>query len=184
MALRSVIEGVRYAGLAVAMVGGARWPHPQWGVVLLGVLVLVLASVWQRRVEGVVLPELTTARGSMGVALDAAHDLPASLRALVERVRGDEGLEGAALVTAIEDVLRGHVEAIAAAQDDVLRRRGFESWARLMGPTAVAERLLHRAWSAASDGHREEAERSLTEAVTHAEDAARAALGLRERGGS
>ncbi len=168
MDAKRLIPWVTYAGLAVAMVGGARWPHPQWPVVAAGVAVLVAAGVWKRRVDGAVGAEEegATARGTMAASLEAARALPADVRALVERA------EGEGLVEAVEETIRKRVEAIAAGQDDVVRRRGFEAWARLMGPTATAERLLYRAWSAASDGHREEAGRSLREAVGYAEEAA------------
>jgi len=174
MDAKATIPWVMYAALTAAMVGGARWPHPQWPLVAAGVAVLVAAGVWKRRVDaaGGAMSEGMTARGTMGAALDASKALPGDVRALAERAKEDTLAE---VVRAVEGLLRDRVEVIAAGQEDVVRRRGFEEWAALMGPTAAAERLLNRAWSAASDGHREEAERSLGEAVGYAAEAAREA---------
>jgi len=174
MDARATIPWVMYAALTAAMVGGARWPHPQWPLVAVGVAVLVAAGVWKRRVDaaGGAIEEGATARGSMGATLDASKALPDAVRALAGRAQEASLAE---VVTAVEGLLRDRVEVIAAGQEDFVRRRGFEDWAALMGPTAAAERLLNRAWSAASDGHREEAERSLGEAVGYAEEAAREA---------
>jgi hypothetical protein len=181
MNAKATIPWVMYAGLTAAMVGGARWPHPQWPLVALGVAVLVAAGVWKRRVDaGGGSEEGMSTRGTMGAALDASKALPDDVRALAARAKADALPE---VVAAVEALLQARVEVIAAAQEDVVRRRGFEDWAALMGPTAAAERLLNRAWSAGSDGHREETERSLGEAVGYAEEAAREAARIASASG-
>lgn len=177
MDAKAVVPWVLYAGLALAMVGGASWPAPRVVVVAAGLAVLGVGIAWKRRVDHARPDhEEGGARGSMAAAVAASGRLVPAVRGLVE-ARASKPL--AELAEAIEEVRRQHLEPVVEAQDDVVRQRGFEAWAAVMAPLAGAERLLYRAWSAASDGHAEEARWSLEQAMPLAERAAEAAAAWR-----
>ena len=49
----------------------------------------------------------------------------------------------------------GIVTPWVAAQEGLVRRRGFAVYAAVMGPLSTAERFVYRAWSAEGDALRE-----------------------------
>lgn len=163
---------VQYAGMTIAMVGGATWPAPKWAVVACGIVVLCAGIAWARiaqkkRAE-------TTANAGAGrpidlvkSALDAAKSRTAALRS------GADTAVLETVATECEAIVRECVEAVAAQQESLSRAYGFGGYALVMTPFAAAERWLNRAWSAASDSHRPEMIASLDHAIEHIDEALR-----------
>jgi hypothetical protein len=175
--LREIANIVMYAGMALSMIGGARWPGPSWGVVAAG-LALIGVGIGIRRAAGA--PSLDEH------APDAAGK-PARTGTLTDALtlvqQGVDELAAAAATMPLDDVKKRveelnwlGVERLGAAQEVIIARVGFATYAEVMAPLATAERWLHRAWSAAADGHRPECLASLQTARGFAAEAAQ--LGL------
>jgi hypothetical protein len=173
MSRASVAPVLLYAGLLLAMVGGAPWPRPNWLVAMVGLAVIVVGIVAKRSAEAASLDAAASVSGASGAAADQAPltDLAARVKALVEEVETAELGAIAARVSALQE---GPVTTFSATQDDFVRRHGFQAWATVMAPLATGERLLFRAWSAASDGHRGETVASVKQALPFVEEAVRA----------
>lgn len=166
----ALVPWILYAGLLVAMVGGAPWPHPNWLVVVGGVGVIVAGIVLKRRVEAGLVAEGEggASRASDSESGEGLARLVASAKALA----GDaQAGELAGLAARIEALQSGEIAPVANTQDDFVRRHGFPAWAVVMAPLATGERLLFRAWSAASDGHRGETVASIAQAIPYFEEA-------------
>ena len=167
---RTVAQWVLYLGMAVSMVGGAPWPHPNYAVVAIGTLVLFVGVFLKRRADAAGGGEGATLAGSLAGAVTA-------MPLLLERVRAlgaiAESEELASVAREIEKI-HAEIDVIAASQDDFVRRKSFLVYATVMAPLATGERLLYRAWSAASDGHREECVRSVADALGFVDEAQKA----------
>jgi len=61
----------------------------------------------------------------------------------------------------VETLERGAIEEVVGMREKAIALSGLGGWARLMDRFASGERLLRRAWSAAADGHVDEAVASL-----------------------
>ncbi len=169
---------VLYLGTAVSMAGGAPWPSPRWAVVVAGIAVLALGVALKRsadRAAPVTHAEGAVAAGTVGAA---ARALPVLVQRAQDLAREAPALDLAEIARRVEGMQSEGVEVVAAAQDDFVRAHGFVLYATVMAPLATGERLLHRAWSAASDGHRGETVDSVRAAVAHIEQAAGALASL------
>lgn len=169
---RAVATWTLYAGMALTMVGGAGWPPSFNAVLLVGVVVLIAGVVLLRRAgaagaEG----EGESASGTITAARDKIPALVTAIEGLIERAEGAR-LEDVA--TEAEGAIRAYIDPVSSAQEEWTRRYGFARYAAMMSPLSTCERWLYRAWSAASDGHRDEALRSLREALPYAKEAAAA----------
>lgn len=172
MSRASVAPVLLYAGLLIAMVGGAPWPHPNWLVVVAGLVVIVVGIVAKRSAEAASLDASFGEAGASGGASEASlAELAARVKALADEV---ETAELASVATRVSALQEGPVTAFSATQDDFVRRHGFQAWATVMAPLATGERLLFRAWSAASDGHRGETVAAVRQALPCLEEAAEA----------
>lgn len=168
---------VLYAGLTVTMIGGASWPSPRWLIVLVGIAILV-AGVFVKKQADQAAPSAGEGHGEQGGVkgtVAAARVLLPELVAQVKRLAETLAEHELNLVANEIDTLQTHkVGAISDAQEDFVRQHGFASYATMMAPLATAERLLYRAWSAASDGHRTETRNALHDAIPYLEEADRA----------
>lgn len=73
----------------------------------------------------------------------------------------------------IQNIILQDINPVLSAQDALIAGQGFALYAAHTGPWAGGERMLYRAWSAATDGHRPEAVAALHEAIPYFEEAAR-----------
>ncbi len=166
MNLKNLARYVFYVGMAVCMIGGATWPAPQWFTVIVGLAVLGCGIAIKRRADRAA-PEASEDGSTAGTFASAVAAMPVlrdGLRAL-EATAVEQPLT--ALAQALEELQRKGIDVVAGAQDDFVRLHGFVPYAAVMAPLATGERLLHRAWSAASDGHRPEALASIRAAIPH-----------------
>lgn len=168
---RAVATWTLYAGMALTMVGGAGWPPSLNAVLILGFALLALGVALLRRASKSGEAEGESATGSVSAARDKLPALVAAIEALSARAETaplDEVAREA------EGAIRAYVDPVSSAQEEWTRRYGFARYAAMMSPLSTCERWLYRAWSAASDGHRGEALRSLREALPYAKEAAAA----------
>ncbi|MBI4818229.1 MAG: hypothetical protein HY791_18340 [Deltaproteobacteria bacterium] len=167
---------IGYVGMAIAIVAGALWPNPHWAAMAAGLGVLGIGILVKRKAGA---PPIEEEQG------DAAKDRVIRTGTLADGVRvhasGVAELSKLAPTLHLEEVKKKVEELIylgparlGEAQEAVSARLGFPSYAEVMGPLATSERLLYRAWSAASDGHRPEVLASLREAQPYADQAAEA----------
>jgi hypothetical protein len=168
-----VASWIQYLGLAIAMLGGAPWPRPNWWVVAAG-LVVVSVGIALKRAADRRDPRHAPGDGE-GVREGSIPAAAAALPAMLTQVRA-LAAEAATrpleeLAAQVEQLQQRGTEQVAAAQDAFVRAHGFPGYARVMGPLASGERLLYRAWSAASDGHRPETVASLEAALPYLEEA-------------
>lgn len=174
---KDIATWVLYAGLTVTMIGGASWPSPRWLIVGVGLAILV-AGVFVKKQADHAVPSAGEGHGAPGGAKGTVAAARVLLPELVTAVKElDETLATRELAAVAEviDTLQTHkVGAISDAQEDFVRRHGFASYATMMAPLATAERLLYRAWSAASDGHRTETRNAIHDAIPYLEEADRA----------
>ncbi len=179
MNLRIIATWTLYLGMAITMVGGARWPSPAWWNVVLGIAVVGVAVLLHRLAAKAAPKGDGVAIGTAASAYRALDTMVVELEALRERASSAELGE---VAKALEGFQARCVETVSAAQDDLVRVHGFVRYAAMMAPLATAERLMFRAWSAASDGHRPEALTSIGDAIAHADQAAKEMRALSSKG--
>jgi len=164
---------IGYVGMAIAIVSGAYWPDPRWGMMAIGLVVLGAGIVVKRKAGAPPLDRETHARGQLA---ERSGSLTEGIRATATGARELAELAPTLhleeVKRRVEDLVHLGPARLGEAQEAVSARVGFAHYAEVMGPLAIAERLLWRAWSAASDGHRPESVASLLEAIPYAEQAA------------
>ena len=173
--MKTAAPWVLYVGMLLTMVGGAPWPRPRWALVGAGLAVIGAGIAMTRRAAARGGAE-GTAAGSVHAAGEALAGLLGRVQALRARA-STESLE--AIAREVEALQTTGVEVVAASQEDFVRAHGFLRYASVMGPLATGERLLYRAWSAASDGHRPEVESALGQAEPYVAEAHEAMKSLR-----
>lgn len=145
-----------------------RWPH--WWLFLLSCAGLIGGALLVRHQRK---SELTRAN----TLVEGAPENPADARTVFARLSGrldelskdldkarteDDKLD--AIVHRIGNIQRDDVPAFVADRPALVGRMGLAGYAELMDHFAAMERQLNRAWSAAADGHLEEALASLKNA--------------------
>lgn len=173
-AMREASDWVMYAGMLVAMVGGATWPRPTWVAVAGGLAIIGAGVAMRRAAGGSSLAEETGVVDArrpprQGTLVDGVTAFVAGIEALLGEA---EGLPLETIKTRVDDLLWIGPERLGSAQEVIAARAGFAAYAEVMAPLASAERWLNRAWSAAADEHRPECVASLETALTFARDAA------------
>ncbi|MCI0586048.1 MAG: hypothetical protein L0323_04305 [Planctomycetes bacterium] len=121
-------------------------------------LVVALALRLQHR------PVSEAARGSAAAAGEAIGRVAPDVEALLPEARQ---LPIADLARRLDGLIEKNLFPVYAAQQALVASQGFAGYAAHTGPWAAGERMLYRAWSAATDGHRPEAVASMEEAVRH-----------------
>lgn len=142
-----------------------RWPH--WWLFAVSCFGLVGGALLVRKAQK---DELARANA----AAEGASEHPADARTVFARLSGrldeltkdldratndDEKLD--AIVRRIGNIQRDDVPAFVADRPALVSRLTLAGYAELMDHFAAMERQLNRAWSAAADGHLEEAMTSL-----------------------
>jgi hypothetical protein len=155
-------------GTVVGILGGA-FPGDReliggipggWPLVLAGVLLLAVA--WAMRLGR--RPATARTLGSVVAAADAIARVGSELEALLpEAVQLPIG----ELARQLDALIERNLFPVYDAQGALVASQGFAGYAAHTGPWAAGERMLYRAWSAATDGHRPEAVASIEEAIRH-----------------
>jgi hypothetical protein len=147
-------------GTIVASLGGAKLPTASTPITAVGLAILLASLValrWRR--GGGTAAESASEHGAVQAMLTALPDRIEQL----ERTAAQ--LELPALMREL-DVIEAEVLApIAERAAKLLPELGAARFADVFSPFAASERALARAWSAAADGHRPEAEASIARAL-------------------
>lgn len=167
-------------GCVLGVIGGAADYQTQafgtiplnWLIATVGVAFLIAAFVMDRSSKGPGVAVSAASQSGMGEAQKAMSRVSTSVREVLDRART---LPMADLVTQIDSIINKDIFPVHGAQTDLIRADGFPKYAAYTGPWAAGERMVYRAWSAATDGHRPEVIASLEEAMLHFDEAARSA---------
>lgn len=144
----------------------SRWPDtlPMFG---LGVAIAAagLATWWS-----VVLGERAAARAAAddtgeGSELGPVQLVQQLLQPLKDLEADIESLDGPELCQRVESIVDQFVTPLAEGRQRFVDRFGLAGGSEALNATAFGERMLNRVWSAAADGHLEEALSSFTEVV-------------------
>lgn len=86
--------------------------------------------------------------------------LEKSLTTLLDKIYGFESAssdeEQLGMHTRIDAELMGDINTFVEARESMIPRLGMQTYANIMSPFAIGERLLNRAWSASADGYVDE----------------------------
>lgn len=83
------------------------------------------------------------------------------------------GLSAEQICAEVDRLLLEYIHPFAEGRQQVIRQLGMEKGAELLICVAYGERMLNRTWTAAADGHLEEALSSYPEALEAFDEAAR-----------
>lgn len=158
-------------GTVLATLGGARLPTVEWRLVALGSLVLVAGGVMHRMASR---KSRETRQGPEVSMTDTLRAVADELQALSAK---GPSLTLPQLVERLGALENGSLGQVGEAIPQQLATLGGARFAEVFGEYAAGERMVHRAWSAAADGHREEALRSLEEGARRIH----ASLGMLEK---
>lgn len=171
--MKLLANALLVAGTVLGALGGARVPQAEWSLAGAGVALLVVGALLLRR--GGAAAATAGAPGAGGDPLEAARG---RVRALAEHLEALRGEAAALPLTAVRDRIgaldRDFLRPLGDEAPALLPRLGPAEFARTFGVYATGERAVHRAWSAATDGHRPEALASLdagTDRIRNAADA-------------
>jgi len=146
-------------GTILATLGGARLPVVEWSLVAVGAAVLVAGGVLHRLDAR---KQREAGASSSGTSAAAEVEMLRAVSAEVERLCEEApalSLEDLAdRLAALEPRTMG---PLGESIPHRIAAMGGERFAEVFGDYAAGERLVHRAWSAAADGHRPEALRAL-----------------------
>ena len=156
------------AGTIVATLGGARLPAADPFVTGAGIAIL-LAGIVLRKIAVRNKQKLDKSASSAGIGRAGGQPVVETMKGLLEKLEQNStnakharrGTELAGRLAALEPDLYSVADTAPALLDVV----GAQTFALAFSEFAQGERALRRAWSAAADGHDEEARASLSDAI-------------------
>ncbi len=144
------------AGTILATLGGAKLPTAQWGLSGTGLGVLTV---------GVILWRFATTRAATAVT-DAGPQSPGKRaildaldRAEAELANLQETRSELTLPTVVDRLTELEASPLATLNEQLpgyMAGAAADHYASVLGAEASAQRHVHRAWSAAADGHAQE----------------------------
>jgi len=153
--------GLLIAGTVLGSLGGARVPRADWTLALTGMALLVVGALLLRRRPAMGTKAAGTADGP-GAPASSVTDRIRELHGHVQGLaREAAGLALPDLRDRLGNLDRDYLRPLGDEAPALLASLGPARFAATFGSYAGAERALHRAWSAATDGHRPEAMTSL-----------------------
>ena len=158
--MKAVAGALLVLGTIVGTLGGSKLPTADVPLSAAGLVMLLVGTVLLR----------LGARSSPSSAALGQGDLESvrgHLVGLVDQIeqtaRDASRLDLATLVDRISQIERDHLRPLDEQLPALLPVLGDRSYAELMGPFAMGEILIRRAWSAAADHHEGETRRALQE---------------------
>lgn len=144
----------------------SRWPDtiPEFG---LGIAVAAAGlTLWWR----VVLKDRAAARVAADGSGEGSELGPVQLVGQLQQPLKDleediDSLDGPELCSRVESLVDQFVTPLAEGRQRFVDRFGLAGGSEALNATAFGERMLNRVWSAAADGHLEEARSSFTEVI-------------------
>jgi hypothetical protein len=147
-------------GTVVGSLGGAKLPSASWPISAAGLAILVAAVIalrWRGSTPG------------EAARIESDGDVASLLARLPERIAELSAkapkLELSALTLELDAIEAELLAPIAERSSALLPVLGASRFADVFAAFAGTERSLARAWSAAADGHRPEAESSIQRAL-------------------
>ena len=162
-------------GVIIAIIAGAKVADqnqfPNTLPVFVGLILAIVGNViWHKNERKIVVAQLEHHKN------DANNNPVALLKATVPQVEKlqekAKQLEGMAICEAVDEVLINYVHPFVDKRKTFTDILGQSKGAEILLIVAYAERMLNRCWSAASDGHKEEAMNVLEESLQSFKDAA------------
>ena len=156
--MQILANSILILGVCLGVIGAAGFTEPvqdgAYAFFAAGILGCIIGGVLVRRATRV---------GGAGThhAAAAVGDLQQRVESIARRVGTLEEsmtqMEGPAFCAEIDDLLAGEYFELGSRSEEYTQLLGFSAYAQVWGGVAVAERLLARAWSIATDGHLDEA---------------------------
>ena len=144
----------------------SRWPNtvPMFG---LGVVVSAVGlGLWWSAVLGERAKARAAGEGKGEGSVLGPVQLVAQIQQPLKDLAADIAtLDGPGLCQRVEALNDGFVIPLADGRQRFVDRFGLAGGSEVLNETAFGERMLNRVWSAAADGHLEEARSSFAEAV-------------------
>ena len=139
-------------------------------VFFIGLAMAIIGNIiWHKNERKIVLAHLEHHKN------DADNNPVALLKATVPEIEAlqlkAENLEGMQLCEAVDEVLDNFIHPFVDKRKTFTDILGQSKGAEILLIVAYAERMLNRCWSAASDGHKEEAMNVLAESLQSFKDA-------------
>ncbi len=174
------------AGIVIAVSAGAKLPPAAYaegdatasdsrfpdtvGVFAAGVVVsgVGLATWW----IGMNRERQSVRSGASAVGKDPLKLLQQLQTPLQELTNSIDLIEAAEIQSRIDSLLANHIDPFVDARGILTDQLGMVQASEVLFPCAYAERMLNRAWSAAADGHLEEARSSFRNGAAAFEEAA------------
>lgn len=175
----ALANSILILGVCLGVIGAAGFTDPvqegAYGFFAAGIIACVIGGVLLRR------ETRATGNGSDHAAA-AVGDLQQRVESIARRVHGLEEsmseLDAHHFATEVDDILAGEYFELGSRSDDYIQLLGFGKFTQVWGGVAVAERLLARAWSMATDGFLAEAQEELPLARAQLATAVQAAESL------
>lgn len=156
-------------GVIIAISAGAKVPQGNQfpdtlPAFLVGLFMAIIGNVvWHRNERKIVLAQLEHHKN------DSDNNPVALLEATVDQVAKlqvkAQNLEGMELCAAVDEVLDNFIHPFVEKRKTFTDMLGAAKGAEILLIVAYGERMLNRCWSAASDGHKEEALNVLEESL-------------------
>lgn len=168
---KAVINAFLVLGFCVGTVGAAGFDKKieseAWYILAAGVALIVIGGVLHRKnVAGNDNSEmLASGKAEFQSKLNTIRDKVIAM----DDARG--GMTGKEATDRIDALLREEYFDLTSRNDELIALLGFSNYARVWEGVAIAERLLARTWSFATDGHLEEGLNELPSARQYLEDA-------------
>lgn len=163
-------------GIIVGITAAAKTPgegssYPDTvGVFLTAFFVTIIGNIlWHKSEKDMIKQQLEEHKndGNNPIAM-LSSTIPA-IEALYQKAQTTEGM---ALCNEVDHVLDNHVHPFTEKRKTFMDILGQTKGAEILLDVAYGERMLNRVWSAASDGHQQEALNSISESLENYKKAA------------
>jgi hypothetical protein len=159
-------------GFCLATLGAAGFAREieAWAIPMFaGGFVFLAAGAWMNKSSkssGEGAASLDTDKAQVSQQIDKIRDIVAGID------DGKANLESDEIRRRIDELLKNEYFDLTSRNDEIAKLLGFTNYARVWEHVAIAERLLARVWSIATDGYLETALQDLPEARRQIERAA------------
>lgn len=175
----ALANSILILGVCLGVIGAAGFTEP----VQEGAYGFFAAGLVACTIGGLLLRRESRSRGDGNAhAAAAVGDLQQRVESIARRVGGIEasmaGLDAGSFAKQVDELLAGEYFELGSRSDDYIQLLGFGKFTRVWGGVAVAERLLARAWSMATDGFLDEAQEEIPLARAQLASAVQAAESL------
>jgi hypothetical protein len=175
----AIANTILILGVCLGVIGAAGFTDP----VQDGAYGFFAAGIVACTIGGFLVRRETRSRGDGHAhAAAAVGDLQQRVESIARRVGDIEEsmgqLDASRFASEVDELLAGEYFELGSRSDDYIQLLGFGKFTQIWGGVAVAERLLARAWSMATDGALAEAQEEIPLARAQLASAVQAAESL------